>query len=62
MCFIYAFIEIRNGQQLGISPIKKKKKKEKRLGVLFLFFFFFFENQRLGAKSIKFYIIVLYAK
>ena len=62
MCFIYAFIEIRNGQQLGISPIKKKKKKkEKRLGVLFLFSFFF-ENQRLGAKSIKFYIIVLYAK
>ena len=46
MCFIYAFIEIRNGQQLGISPIKKKKKKEKRL----------------GAKFIKFYIIVLYAK
>ena len=29
MCFIYAFIEIRNGQQLGISPIKKKKKNKK---------------------------------
>ena len=30
MCFIYAFIEIRNGQQLGISPIKKKKKKKNK--------------------------------
>ena len=30
MCFIYAFIEIRNGQQLGISPNKKKKKKTKK--------------------------------